>query len=637
MDIIDKVKDIFAPANSDSTKPEAGQVTERQLLDQVKEYFKEAEEALKNRREKWKDQYRYYCNTKLETDRPKHKSNTRVNYCFVVPQIKLPVMTQSKPTVNFVSFEQSDEATQRADNLSRLVGNALWNKLRMARVISDTTLNSSIYDGGFYKIGWDVQADGGIGEVFCSSIDPFKVLPDPMAKSMEDMRFICHVEPYALSTLKRKYPDKKEKFKEDKKISEILFEGRTVSDRTAKSDFVTDNTEFKVKRAYVKEYWLAPSECDLSIMETVGSEQQQSEAPSIDPMTGQPIMQMVDVEIKAPKYRYGRVITTINDEVIIDDKPNPYTHGKFPFVFQPMNLMPNDFWGMGDLEQIIPLQNQLNHTWQLLDDIATQTANVGWTVHPDIGEVGIKKIVSALGKPGNVKIADPQLIRADVPPQPPAYLIRIITDTVQQIGNVSGITEILQGRDPKHRTAKGIERIFEAAVTRIGSSTRLMEASIRDVALLTASVAQQFYTEERTFALIGSSKSDLSRMVIQPGDLDGEYEVSIDSGASLPKDKQSRAELGFSLLQNKVFDLALSDDPKAKLIGKTILDLVEFPGREALLNQPPAPPPMMPPQMAQGQSGQPMPPDAAAAIEEMAQQLGAGNPQELMAKLGMGQ
>jgi len=84
----------------------------------------------------------------------------------------------------------------------------------------------------------------------------------------------------------------------------------------------------------------------------------------------------------------------------------------------------------------------------------------------------------------------------------------------------------------------------------------------------------------------------------EPDQLQGKFEVSIDSGAALPRDKQSKADLVFHLADMQVFQMAMSGDPIAKQTAKVILDAVEFPGREELLNfqPPPQAPPPLPPQ-----------------------------------------
>ncbi len=542
----------------------------KELLSKLRKYWDEGTSAMENRRKKWKRHYNYWINRQLSPNRPHYKSDIRVNYCWVVTQVKIPLLTENRPRVNFIAFEVNPGAEDRAQHLSRLVGNALWNKLKIQRKNVDVLWNAMVYDLGYWKVGWDPEADGGRGEVFSESVEPFKIIPDPTVTDLQKGRFQIHVEYYPVTTLKKRYPKYASEIGPSKEISDILFEERRFSDRKPthasegdtelsleRSSVVSSDTKFAIERAYLQEYWLAPSECDPK------------------------------------KYPKGRVLTVINNKVIVNDRPHPYDHGKFPFIRQIMNVVGNEFYAMGDIEQVIPLQDALNHAYQQIDDIISQTANVGWKADPSLGEDNIKKLAQKIAIPGSLKVVPPDKVQADVAPQIPPNLLMRPGDIIQRIFDVTGVSEILQGSGRvTHRTARGIERLYEAGSSRIGQSIRFMEQTLAEMALQIASLAQQYYGTERVHALIGGNGQVAGSLKTQPADLEGEYEVSIDSGAALPRDKQSRADLVFNLLQNHIFEMALADDPKLKRAAKLVLDAVEFPGREELLTfQAPAPPP----------------------------------------------
>jgi len=311
-----------------------------ELLDHLKKLYRESLDATKSRREKWRDQYKYWVNAKLSSRRPTYKSNIRVNYAWVTTEVKLPHMTQNMPRVNFIAFNTDIE--DQADHMSKLIGNALWHKLAINYTSEDVCWDAMVYDAGFYKIGWDSREDEGRGEVFVSSIEPFKILPDPYTKKLQKGRYVIHIEPYAVDELKGQYPEHADRIGPDKEISQILFEERKFADRkpTALSGAVTDDTKFEVERAFSKEYWLAPRLCDQSIM---GEEAQ--DIQEVDPKSGQAVTVRKMIKTQTPKYQHGRVITTLNDQIIVKDKPHPYAHGKFPFVKQIMHKVGNEFWG----------------------------------------------------------------------------------------------------------------------------------------------------------------------------------------------------------------------------------------------------------------------------------------------------
>jgi len=569
-------------------------------------FFDEAKKSEEPRRLKWKKNYNYWINQQLSSKRPSYKSDIRVNFCFVITNTKIPVMTANRPTVNFIAYSGTEKDEDQAETMSKVIGSALWHKLKIRRELTNVLWNSSVYDHGIYKIGWDPMAENGIGDLFVKSIEPFKFLKDPAVDDLQKCRYAIHIEPYPISYLKLYHPKYKDLIQADKEISSILYEERRESDRKPRSGMVTDHTKFAVERGYLIEYWLHPA------------------------VSGK------DLKTGDNKYPKGRVITTINNDVIVEDKPNPYDHGKKPFVDNIMNIVGNEFHGIGDIEQIIPLQDALNHAYQQVDDVATKCANVGWMAHPAIGKPGLERLARDIDKPGALKVAPPELLQSDDAPQLPAYLVRRIEDIVQRIMDVSGITEIMMGSGKvTHRTARGIERLFEAGTSRIGQSIQFSDESLGQTATMGAQTVAQFYTEPRYLPIFDDDGKVAEVMEVNPEDFTSTFEASIDSGAALPRDKQSRADLVFGLHKMGVFEMATSPDPVQKTIARVILDTVEFPGREQLLREQVAPPPPPPePQLPQGlpvglpQGAPPIPAPVGAPVGPPAP--AAGYPPEVM-------
>ena len=528
-----------------------------EIKKQCQEYFIESRAALKDRHEKWKNHYSYWCNAKLSEKRPYFKSTARVNYCWIVTQVKIPIVMAANPTINFVPFIKEPESEEKARKLSKIVGQYLYNKLKLRRKMIDSLLDSEIYDAGFWKIGFDpTQKVGNAkGEIFVTAIDPFKLFPDPMATSLDNARYVGHVEIYTVSTLRRQYPAFKDYINADPSISEIIYEGRKWEDRKPRVVVLSEDTKIAIERAYKIEWWIAPKEC-----------QDKNEDGT-------------------PKYPYGRLVTMINDNIVVDDKPYPYKHGGPPYVQFVSNAVPNQFWGMGDIEQILPLQDTLNHRVQQLEDIANKTANLGWTIHPKAGKKAIDNLKKHGMKPGLIKVMPPDMIHPDEAVQVPQYLAEEVKWLTTMIERVSPASDVLQGRgDVRQRTARGIERLSEAGSARIGLTIKLFEDSFKEAAYQIGSLVRQYYADDREINIAGGAEGLPESFTIKPDDLKEEMEVSIDSAVALPKDKQSRAELVFTMLKNHIFEIAMSDDPKMKMVGKIVLDAVEFPNREAILN-----------------------------------------------------
>jgi len=532
------------------------EASEKKLRKQCNDYFDEAKDGLRDRREKWKNHYNYWCNTKISAKRPRFKSTTRINYCWIVTQVKIPIIMASNPTVNYIPYEDKEDARKNGEMLSKTVGRYLYHKLHFREKLVNAILDSEIYDAGFLKVGFDPEANYGEGEVFVEPMDIFKMFPDPLGRTLKQGRFVCHLDIYPVETLKLKYPQYAKYIKEDPGASELIYESRKWQERSPRVQVFTSDAKVKTPRAFLKEHWISPEMCNQGTKNDKGE----------------------------PLYKYGRLVTMLNDKLPLSDRPYVYEHGGPPYVKIVSNIVSNEFWGMGDIEQIIPLNDTLNHRIQQFEDIANKCANLGWTVHPNAGKKAIKQLETKGMMPGLLKVIPPEMIKPDTAPQIPEAIFNEIQQLMIMIERVSGISDIMQGRgDVRQRTARGIERLFEAGSSRISLSVKNFEDGYSELAYQVGSLVQQCYGEDRKI-VIASGGEALDRFTIGPDNLRDKFEISIDSAAALPQDKQSKAELAFTLLQNHIFELAMSDDPKMKQIAKTMLDVVEFPNREALLN-----------------------------------------------------
>jgi len=561
-------------------------------------FYDEANEAQKKRREKWKELYAYWANKKLSEKRPRFKSTTRVNYCWIVTQVKVPVVMAANPTVYFIPYQKDPDHEENGRKLSKVVGSYLYNRLKLREKWENALLDSEIYDAGFLKPTFNPRAEGGKGQIMVSPIDPFKLFVDPLCTQFDNSRFVCHVEIYPVNTLKQKFKKYAGAIKADPTVSDIIYDQRFYDDHKPDFLIVDEKTEYQTERAYLKEFWLAPGEYDSTIKKD-------------------------DKEVG----NNGLIVTMINDQFVGDFKPYDYKHGHPPYVKVISNMVSNQFWGKGDIEQIMPLQDTLNHRIQQLEDIANRCANVGWSVDPQVGKKAIEQLKKHGTKPGLLKIIPPGMLQPDQVPNIPPYLYEEIKQLIVMIERVSGISDILQGRgDVRQRTARGIERLYEAGHGRLSKSVHHYEDSYKELGYQMGSLVKQYYQEERQINIAGDANTARESFTIGSEQLEEEFEIAIDSAAALPQDKQSRAQLVFMLLQNHIFEMALGDDPLMKQAAKVVLDTVEFPNRESLLNFQPEP---------QGTPGMPEVAPGIPALTPEAQEMAqaGGIPPEQLAQI----
>ena len=78
-----------------------------------------------------------------------------------------------------------------------------------------------------------------------------------------------------------------------------------------------------------------------------------------------------------------RVITVADGRVVIRDDKNPYSCGK-PFIHIVDQVVPHEFYGIGEIEQIESLQYELNDWRNHRMDGKTLTLNPMWWVPPGV-------------------------------------------------------------------------------------------------------------------------------------------------------------------------------------------------------------------------------------------------------------
>jgi hypothetical protein len=174
----------------------------------------------------------------------------------------------------------------------------------------------------------------------------------------------------------------------------------------------------------------------------------------------------------------------------------------------------------------------------------------------------------------------------------------------QYIQSVSGVFEVTQGKRPAGIVAaRAIERLQEAAATRLYDKQLSLCSALRDVAELCLYNIFQFYDSDRIVRTadnhllritgkypdelsIPKDASDEEKMVIemqraqwkeQSGynivleDIDLDYDVEVDAESSLPSSKRDRAQQAGELFRLKAID------------RRALLEAADWPNRNEIL------------------------------------------------------
>lgn len=169
----------------------------------------------------------------------------------------------------------------------------------------------------------------------------------------------------------------------------------------------------------------------------------------------------------------GRLVTVANDEIIIRNDENPYWYidGEFPFIDIKDQPVPGEFYGIGEIEPIESLIYEENHMRSRRLDSSEQSADKMWWVNDnsDIDEnelvwrpsgivhgvAGEDFGVIEQGEIATTSFKEEQLVKQD-------------------IASTSGITQYSKGMPQKYETATGMTSLINEANQRFALKIQLI-------------------------------------------------------------------------------------------------------------------------------------------------------------------
>jgi len=204
-------------------------------------------------------------------------------------------------------------------------------------------------------------------------------------------------------------------------------------------------------------------------------------------------------------YPRGRTIT-FTRTCVLRDGPNIYWHGLFPIVKIPLDPWPWTWLGKPPLMDILTLQDELHRLLRGVSDhnqkvfrpdlIADKNAiSRAAMAAIDTRKAGLKLRTNPVaGKNAELQYAQPL--------DPSVQLA--IQDLRDEMDKISGVRDMQQfmnlGQIPSTET---VEKILEAMSPAIRMRSRVLEASLREFAMMSLSNVFQFYTLEDRMAVLG--------------------------------------------------------------------------------------------------------------------------------------
>lgn len=480
------------------------------------------------------------------TTRPEYKSNQISNMIYALVESMRPIMADEE--VSFDVLPRTEKGAEKCDVVNKALNYEFDREGMRYKILQDLIPCLQLGTSIFY-VGWNADK-GDTGEVECKVINPFNFFPDPLAQSIDECEYVIYATYKHVNQLKKEFPD-----------SANLLEGGDVKYKELVSNreqegFKTD-TQVLVLECWCRDYTY------IDVEEEVNGEV---------------------VKGKKRAYPNGRIITTAPEfQVVLSDRENPYKDGKFPFVLHKDIDVPFEFWGKGEIEQLLSPQEYANELNNQIIDNAKNTANMQWVLDKNSG-IGQGVLTN---RPGLVVRKNPGTeVRRDTPPSMPVYVRETVEVLKQDMETISGVHEVTQGVRPTGiQAGNAILALQEAGQSRIRLKIKIMEGALAEVAKMWYSRMKQFWLQERFIRVASQTQEDSTTIKgqqfefvkVKREDFKEDYDIKIVSCATMAKNKSALLDLFIRLAQTP------AEDGLPMLDRETVLQYAPIPNRAEIL------------------------------------------------------
>ncbi|MGL4774542.1 MAG: portal protein [Clostridium sp.] len=513
------------------------------IVQRVKQFYKASYDSKANLHTQWKDNYSAYTG---ETFKKKHETNDRSNaipnHIFATVETVKPIMLTNLPK-NIVLPK-----TANGYSKAQLVQQALeyeWDRTSLLTKLQQSLTDESLYGNMILGLFWNQKASKGIGEVELRQISPFNFFIDPMATTIDEASYCIYATYKPYGQIVQAYPDKAKELE------------------NSKTNDVDENLSFGKNTENAKDQLLYV-ECYMRDYSTELIEEENEDGEK--------------VEKTKLKYKNGRRVVIAGD-VLLHDGENPYEDGKFPFVSSSCYDLPNQFWGLSEVEPLISIQREICEIYDDIIENAHLCGNPVWIVD---NNAGVEKN-SLTNRKGLVVRKNPGTdVHREAPPPIPAYIQNILSDLKYDIQVVSGVFDATRGERPVSITSGvAIQALQDSSQGRIRLRTQKLEIMLEKLGSMWLNRIQQYWTLPRTIRIMGAEYEPNSYPLIINGQevlfkdvtrdmVDGDFDIKIVTGSSMATNRSARMEQIIRLAQTP------AEDGMPMLPRKTVLEYSEL-------------------------------------------------------------
>lgn len=502
---------------------------EKAIVNQVLEDYQAALEAKRDLHEKWAKYEDYYKNNQWKGKNVDEKRvKPTVNYAFSTVESIMPFLTSDTPDPIILPTKPDDE--ELADDLTKVV-KILLTKNRIEKALQLEERSRLKFGTGIWKIYFDPAKYNGLGDVAFDVVDVVNFFVDPdEVDDLQNASYCLTAVKRSLQYLKTHYPDKANQITPDQRYTEF---------QTYEAE--EENFNPRDMNATLIEYW-----------------------------TKDPVQ--------------GLIRIVVAGETLLRYQPRFYMHGKYPFVVGINYPVQKSFWGMGEIEQIITMQDVLN---KLLQIVIENVALANGQLVIDKTASGIKDIralANQLWKPGlTIPVNDINSVKKLDGVVAPSWVINLIEMIKRDIELVTGISPVYTGVAPGSVTAaSGILALQEQATARVRLKLQEQARMLEEIVQFIVAYIVEFYNEDRAFRYLDKNREP-AWITINGNDLaefdqDGnkyipEFDVTVEVGYDTPMSRAYIEQQATQLYQMGVIDAI------------EVLKVMNFPYKDEIINR----------------------------------------------------
>jgi len=567
--------------SSDTYQPDE---KEQKIIDMVVREFSKNKVARAPYDHKYTTYYKFFRGVQWNDERPSFKHTEVFNFVFQVIQQQVPQMLDKRPRTVFIPKEPEDR------EFAKIMDDVYQSDFESQNWLMKTA--EVLYDGKIYGTGYghyyiEENADGEPQIRHCSE-DPMHVYPSPDAKNIdEENEVLVIAKPMETSRAKNKWPSWKPFIKADMSdlsagsktdLGQIKF--RSPTDTLPDAEGSGASMDAAQNKTLVVNCYMKPGELAEDKEETENGVEY----------------------VQRLKYPDGRHIVIVGENIPVESEESlPYGLTRFPYARYVNYILPREFFGISEIEQIESPQKIFNKVVSFMLDIMVLTGNPIWKVPMSSG-VDPDELVN---RPGLVVEYDGEEPKreAGIPITPD--LFQIVDRAAVWFDRIAGQTDVTRGIPTQGVTAaRAIEDLQEAGMLRIKQQVRQLDAYMTECGQIYLELALNTYSAPRVHRLTnkdgsykyfkfhienkddGTGKLKKSAVYAEfdpaaegqwkaPREvpIKGKLDVRVRSGSSLPFQKADDEQKAFAL-----FDRGIIDESE-------VLERLEYPNREAVLER----------------------------------------------------